>query len=132
MNTCTVCKKEPRNPIIADPALVSSNAVLTKILKKLCQSCQEKTQGQLGEQPTQSDINQLYAIVNGLLTSAEVRQIRKKLKLTQKEASLLCGGGPNAFSRYERGESVPLRATSNLLRLLEKYPAESVYLLSLR
>ena len=71
----------------------------------------------------------LYAKINGLLTSHEVRKIRKKLKLTQKDAARICGGGPNAFSRYERGEATPLRATSNLLRLLARYPEEVRYLL---
>jgi HTH-type transcriptional regulator/antitoxin MqsA len=71
----------------------------------------------------------LYAKINGLLTSHEVRKIRKKLKLTQKDAARICGGGPNAFSRYERGEATPLRATSNLLRLMAKYPKEVQYLL---
>ena len=47
---------------------------------------------------------------------------RKKLKLTQREAALLTGGGHNAFSRYERGEAKPVVAVVNLFRLLEKRP----------
>lgn len=70
------------------------------------------------------------AIRNGILTSAEVREIRERLRLTQKQAAQICGGGVNAFSRYERGEKLPLRATSNLLRLLYKHPEEVDYLLN--
>lgn len=69
-----------------------------------------------------------YAEINGLLTSAEVRKIRKQLNLTQKDAARLCGGGPNAFSRYERGKATLLRSTSNLLRLLSRHPEEVEYL----
>jgi len=47
---------------------------------------------------------------------------RKKLKLTQREAAVLTGGGHNAFSRYERGEAKPVVAVVNLFRLLEKRP----------
>lgn len=47
---------------------------------------------------------------------------RKKLKLTQHEAAALTGGGHNAFSRYERGEAMPVVAVVNLFRLLEKRP----------
>lgn len=52
----------------------------------------------------------------------EIRRIRRKLRLTQVEASRLTGGGHNAFSRYERGEATPLPAIVNLLKLLDKHP----------
>lgn len=47
---------------------------------------------------------------------------RKRLKLTQKQAAELTGGGHNAFSRYERGEAVPMRAVVNLFKILDKHP----------
>lgn len=53
---------------------------------------------------------------------AELARIRKKLRLTQKEAALLTGGGHNAFSRYERGEVKPVQAVLNLFRLLDNHP----------
>jgi HTH-type transcriptional regulator/antitoxin MqsA len=37
-------------------------------------------------------------------------------------AAELAGGGHNAFSRYERGESMPLPAVVNLFRLLDRHP----------
>jgi HTH-type transcriptional regulator/antitoxin MqsA len=52
----------------------------------------------------------------------EIRRIRRKLGLTQRAAARLTGGGHNAFSRYERGEAVPLPAVVNLFRLLDKHP----------
>ena len=52
----------------------------------------------------------------------EIKRIRRKLRLTQVEASRLTGGGHNAFSRYERGEATPLPAIVNLLKLLDKHP----------
>ena len=52
----------------------------------------------------------------------EIKRIRRKLRLTQLEASRLTGGGHNAFSRYERGEAMPLPAVVNLLKLLDKHP----------
>ena len=53
---------------------------------------------------------------------SELSRIRKKLKLTQKEAALITGGGHNAFSRYERGEAKPIQAVLNLFRLLDHHP----------
>ena len=52
----------------------------------------------------------------------ELARIRKKLKLTQKEAARLTGGGPNAFSRYERGQAKPMLAITNLFKILGKHP----------
>ena len=54
--------------------------------------------------------------------SKEIRRIRRKLGLSQAAAARLTGGGHNAFSRYERGEAMPMPAVVNLLRLLDKHP----------
>ena len=53
---------------------------------------------------------------------AEIRRIRRKLGLSQARAARLTGGGHNAFSRYERGETVPMPAIVNLFKLLDKHP----------
>jgi HTH-type transcriptional regulator/antitoxin MqsA len=52
----------------------------------------------------------------------EIRELRKRLNLTQVQAARLTGGGANAFSRYERGEAQPMPAVINLLRLLSRHP----------
>lgn len=52
----------------------------------------------------------------------DIRRIRRKLGLTQAMAARLTGGGHNAFSRYERGEAVPMPAVVNLFKLLDKHP----------
>jgi HTH-type transcriptional regulator/antitoxin MqsA len=54
--------------------------------------------------------------------SKEIRRIRRKLGLSQVAAARLTGGGHNAFSRYERGEAVPMPAVVNLFRLSDKHP----------
>jgi HTH-type transcriptional regulator/antitoxin MqsA len=51
--------------------------------------------------------------------AALLAHARKRLKLTQKQAAELTGGGHNAFSRYERGEAVPV---VNLFKILDKHP----------
>jgi|SRR5476651_1339437 len=57
------------------------------------------------------------------MIGAEMKRIRRKLHLTQKETvQLLSGGGHNAFSRYERGEILPPKALMLLMRLLDRYP----------
>jgi HTH-type transcriptional regulator/antitoxin MqsA len=54
--------------------------------------------------------------------SADIRRIRKSLKLTQTELSEVVGIGKVAFSRYERGETKPPNPLVKLLKLVERHP----------
>lgn len=51
-----------------------------------------------------------------------IRETRKKLKLSQKEAAEVFGGGVNAFSEYELGKTQPHKSTMTLLKVLERHP----------
>jgi HTH-type transcriptional regulator/antitoxin MqsA len=54
----------------------------------------------------------------------EMRRIRRKLNLTQRNAvEILSGGGHNAFSRYERAEVEPPKPLLVLMSLLDRHPA---------
>ena len=54
--------------------------------------------------------------------AADIRRIRKKLKLTQAELAAIFGVGKVAFSRYERGETHPPAPLVKLLKLVESHP----------
>ena len=54
--------------------------------------------------------------------SADIRRIRKNLKLTQSELAEAFGVGKVAFSRYERGETRPPAPLVKLLKVIEKHP----------
>lgn len=58
----------------------------------------------------------------GLLTSTEIKDIRKKLNLTQRRASKIFGGGANSFSKYEQGYVVQSEAMDKLIRVADKSP----------
>ena len=63
--------------------------------------------------------------LSGLLTSTEIKEVRRKLHLTQEQAAKVFGGGENAFSKYERGEVIQSEAMDKLLRLAtDSYIAE--------
>ncbi len=51
-----------------------------------------------------------------------IAAVRKRLKLDQREAAEIFGGGVNAFSRYETGKTKPPIALVKLLKVLEKHP----------
>lgn len=77
-----------------------------------------------GEDMKVSDraLNLLKARVEGLLEPADIKRIRKKLRLTQTAAGELIGGGPRAFQKYETGDLLPSRAVSSALLLLDRDP----------
>lgn len=51
-----------------------------------------------------------------------IAEVRKKLKLDQRQAAELFGGGVNAFSRYENGKTKPPLSLVKLLKLLDHHP----------
>lgn len=86
-----------------------------------CDSCDEGVMTGVESASTSQPLEKFIANIDE--TERELLQrVRKKLGLTQHQASLLTGGGHNAFSRYERGEAQPLPAVVNLFRLLDKHP----------
>ncbi len=68
-------------------------------------------------------LNRLKARAEGLPGPEAVRRIRKRLKLTQKEAGRIVGGGPNAFQKYESGDVLVGRGIASALLLLERDPS---------
>jgi HTH-type transcriptional regulator/antitoxin MqsA len=87
-----------------------------------CDACQEGVIGGDDRKATQKALQTQRAEIDGLLTPDQIKRIREKLKLTQHKAALLFGGGINAFSRYERGETPLPKSLHQLLILLDKHP----------
>ena len=69
-------------------------------------------------------LKELRLEVEKLLKPQEVRRIRNKIGLTQREAGTILGGGPNAFQKYEQDTVTVSKSMSNLLRVLERHPEE--------
>lgn len=88
-----------------------------------CQSCGEGLISFKEMEVGSREMHKLKARVEHLLPPSEVRRVRKKLRLTQKEAGLLLGGGQNAFQKYESADVLTSQAISNLLRLLDHDPS---------
>lgn len=89
-----------------------------------CDSCNEGVIGGDDRKATQKELQAFRAKIDGLLQPDEIKHIREKLRLTQHKANEFFGGGINAFSRYERGETPIPRPLSQLLLLLSKHPEQ--------
>jgi HTH-type transcriptional regulator/antitoxin MqsA len=51
-----------------------------------------------------------------------VKAIRERLKLSQRQAGLILGGGPRSFQKCESGEVEPSEPMLNLLTVLDREP----------
>jgi HTH-type transcriptional regulator/antitoxin MqsA len=71
---------------------------------------------------TDAALRALKEEVEGLPSPATIRRVRKKLRLSQREAGSLLKVGESAFDKYERGLVEPSGPTSQLLRLLDRHP----------
>lgn len=88
-----------------------------------CDSCGEGTFSSDESESYLAEVNIFRTKVDEEpLAPTEVKRIRKKLGLTQREAGEVFGGGIRAFSQYERGETRQGKAVDKLLRLLDKHP----------
>ncbi len=84
-----------------------------------CKACKEGFLSPKDLKVSQKAIADFKREVDHLLTTDEVRAIRKKLKLTQEKASSLFGGGVRAFHKYETGENSQSKPLDILLKLID-------------
>ena len=99
-----------------------SHAIVVKQPGYWCDECDEGVIGGEDRKATQKELQALRSKIDGLLAPNDIKDVRQKLHLTQKKASVIFGGGVNAFSRYERGETPIPKSLSQLLNLLRRHP----------
>jgi HTH-type transcriptional regulator/antitoxin MqsA len=121
--TCSFCKKGfLERKTIKETYTYKGYSIEIDQPGEFCDFCSEGVLNGADLKATEKQILAFQAKIDGLLTSAEIIKVRKKLKLSQKQAAEICGDDLNRFSRYECGEAIPLRSTSNLLMILNNHP----------
>ena len=125
LKVCSNCEEGHLHRGVRDITITRQklSAKVKNIAGAFCDHCDEI------EFDDTTDSAQRYAsagdqlvLQNRTAAAAVLKMQRKKLKLTQDQASRLTGGGHNAFSRYETGAATPLPAVLNLFSLLDKHP----------
>lgn len=84
-----------------------------------CDTCSSETAGSIELRENKRAMTDFKRSVDGLLTGAEIRSVRKRHQLTQIQAACLFGGGPVAFSKYEAGDVTQSEAMDKLLRVFD-------------
>ena len=88
-----------------------------------CPACAESILNAVESDRVMREMREFSKQVNAAIVDPKfIAIVRKKLKLDQREAAEIFGGGVNAFSRYENGKTKPPLALVKLLKMLDRHP----------
>ncbi|MFO7884248.1 MAG: type II toxin-antitoxin system MqsA family antitoxin [Desulfobacteraceae bacterium] len=87
-----------------------------------CPECNESVIDKKTLKRSEKILRDFHREVDGLLTSKEIKSIRKTLGFTQKDFGLVLGGGEKGFARYESCAVTQSKSMDNLLRIVSKKP----------
>jgi putative zinc finger/helix-turn-helix YgiT family protein len=85
----------------------------------VCKNCKTKLFHEKLDRENQKKAFDKFREKKNILSVEEIKNIRKKYKLTQKEISKLLGWGEITYHRYEKG-SLPDQTHNNQLRLIKE------------
>lgn len=96
---------------------------IASVMGDFCPACNEIVLDQEQGDRYSELVGAFQREVNAAYVDPEyIVQVRKKLRLDQREAAEIFGGGANAFSRYENGKTKPSLALVKLLKVLDRHP----------
>lgn len=119
---CPECGAVAVQEVRTDTVEYKGHKAPVRVSGRWCDGCGEAVFEGDALQKREQAFLALRAKVEGVLSPARVAAIRQRLKLSQRRAGEILGGGPRAFQKYESGTqqvSVPM---TNLLALLERDP----------
>jgi HTH-type transcriptional regulator/antitoxin MqsA len=97
--------------------------VIASVTGDYCPACGESTHDMKESARVMDAMNEFMKEVNaGFVEPTFIKKVRRKLRLGQKDASALFGGGANAFSRYETGKTKPPLSLIRLFKVLDRHP----------
>jgi len=97
--------------------------VIPAVTGDFCPACAESILDAAESDRVMKEMREFSKQVNAAIVDPQfIASVRKKLKLDQREAAEIFGGGANAFSRYENGKTRPPLALVKLLRVLDRHP----------
>ena len=121
---CMVCGEghtTPSNDLVAHT--YKGQSKMLPLYFTTCDTCTSESAGLEESRANKRAVLAFRKEVDGLLTGAEIRALRKQYQLTQDQAAKLFGGGPVAFSKYENDDVAHSESMDTLLRLVRRSEA---------
>jgi len=120
---CPECGGNMRYARCDDTLAYKGQERVQKTLAWWCTNCGEAIFAGKALLARDRAFQQLKADVDHVLGPDQIATVRARLRLSQRRAGELLGGGPRAFQKYESGKQAVSVPMSNLLRLLAHDPA---------
>ncbi|QOX77538.1 type II toxin-antitoxin system MqsA family antitoxin [Trichlorobacter lovleyi] len=122
--TCPVCGADALEQKVVEEIFTYKDQTLAVpgYVVYECAACGEAVVDPASSQRASKLLKDFARGVDGLLTAAEIKRIRKKLGYTQEQMAEVCGGGLKGFARYESGQVMQSKGMDNLLRILDELP----------
>ena len=99
------------------------STIIAAVTGDFCQACAESILDASESDRVMQEMREFSKQVNAAIVDPKfIIRVRKKLKIDQREAAEIFGGGVNAFSRYENGKTKPSLALVKLLKVLDRHP----------
>ena len=99
------------------------STTIPQVAGDYCPACGEAVLDMAESARTSALMLEFNKQVNASIVDPEfIAGVRKKLKLDQREAAEIFGGGINGFSRYETGKTKPPVALVKLFKVLDRHP----------
>jgi len=104
-------------------AYKGETTLLLAVTGDFCPACDESILDSAESDRVMREMRAFSRQVNAAIVDPGfIMKVRKKLRLDQREAAEIFGGGVNAFSRYENGKTKPPLALVKLFKLLDRHP----------
>ncbi len=118
MNTCKKCQSKDVKTLTTNEMVKYKGHDIPFLIEySICNNCQREFVSKQQIQRGDCHLRDAKKVIDGLLTSEQIKQARKLLGLTQEQAALVFGGGKRAFSKYERAEVSQSVAMDTLIRV---------------
>ena len=99
------------------------STIIAAVTGDFCPACAESILDASESDRVMQEMREFSKQVNAAIVDPKfIIRVRKKLKIDQREAAEIFGGGVNAFSRYENGKTKPSLALVKLLKVLDRHP----------
>lgn len=120
---CPICKGHLKGKSVTETFTYKGRSFdYPDYVVHVCEECGEEFVGDKTMKQSARALRDFYRVVDGLLTSTEIKRIRVKLGRSQEDLSSLLGGGLKAFARYENNDIIQSEPMDNLLRILDEHP----------
>jgi len=119
MTNCPICNAKIVNKSELTTYTYKDHSIEIEQSGKYCIKCEEAFLSPKDLKSTKLKIANFKREIDHFLTTDELKRIRKKLHITQQDASQIFGGGIRAFHKYETAEVTQSKPLDILFRLID-------------